>query len=194
MCSENSLQYTKVYIPFSGFYCTEHYDFLEGLVEADMEYWQDYPEEERPVEQNVNWTTTHLAYAKDYACCFCALIGVGYDKDSIAVISPTEYNFTNDAIEVKLNYVVLEAIFNDVKQGIKKGVEQDIFSAVVKNRFLPHSGYIPFYSANPNDWSNPKKFGVIEWETVLHAYALSLSDDYYNEITDEINENFELIY
>lgn len=65
------------------------------------------------------------------------------------IVSPKEYNFTNDSINVsvKLNLKVLIDLINDRKENAR---------TYFKDKYTSCSGFISFHSNDIEDWLNPK--------------------------------------
>lgn len=145
----------KTYLPvFTGFYGTlfesdetsELDDINEKREKQELSpiTWDDckwdYKEyNERVAKAAVNWVENAL---KDI---FKTKITIEFEE----LISPREYSFANDSINVVISYKVGEFL-PELKKYLNDNWEE--FSHYIKDRYTSCSGFSSFYSNNANTW------------------------------------------
>lgn len=161
----------ETYLPlFSGFYSTiwelqtDNFCYSENCTFEDLEI--DYKEYENDV-------CKHIADFVESNCPFIKSVKFQ------SVVSPKEYNFTNDSANVLIDYKVkdLAKYMIDNKEALNE---------FLKSRYTSRSGFISFYDNNFNDWfTDTKGFKDLSLDT--HKLG-SLLDFYFeNECFEEIN-------
>lgn len=166
-------------IPFDGFYQSESMaqledDFHEFDV-VQVGFTQDQMLEE------VNWKQVF----EDFARLFAEKtqeelndLGMNIEFTFAELISPKEYNFETDVILVELPDLDTSALVLTAHKNC-----YTTFKEVVEDLFTPRSGFIPFYSNDPDryKWGSP-----FEWDhNELYAAFLSIIKA---EVIDDLME------
>lgn len=169
---------------FDGFYGCP---FTEGIEERELQSLsEDYPQIKDDIWEFVGYEKFYNSIAE----AFCDEIGnilmemnliQSYKFESLH--SPRFYNFSNDSINVKFTTNPINRI--KILSYLKNNFEE--FTEFIKEKYTPFSGFIPYYSNDPNDWYNE--------ESLKHEHKLGqiLNFILINEEIkeDEIFENIQ---
>lgn len=158
------------YLPiFTGFYNTifdESDSFIECELNDESEFREHYPElpEEMPwdfIRENfwdcIDCQAGNLAVAQALADALPGLLpdyvkGVEFEE----LRSPREYNFANDAVNLKIT-VDVSAIRKFLKEN------RDAFAAWLKSRYTSRSGFISSYPSDLENWYvDTKNFSAMD--------------------------------
>ena len=142
-------------IPFTGFYYSTHSDHFDAYAENENDELSDLYYNE--IYDLINWKNVFETYCK--IAYIPAFIDILEDETEISInesdivftelVAPREYNYTTDKIIVEINEQLVTKLYNFM---ISDPERLSIFSQSVKKYFQPRSGFIPFYSDNPNEW------------------------------------------
>lgn len=125
-------------LPFSGFYGSIHDNTIDWVIESELESLNlNYD------QADLDCSEVFLAYAQYYTNWVSTEtdIPIVFEK----LVSPREYNFETDRIYIQLDD-------DTVRRLHAKYVNDPAFAKRVEDIFTPCSGWIPFYSADIEDW------------------------------------------
>ena len=160
---------TKTWLPlFSGFYNTiwddddrtredikyqlESDDYTEGLLLS--------PERVKFIEDNFYGTKEYDESWIDYTnqvvsgmveaveSALNSTFGLNLCFSSGSLVSPREYNFTNDSINIDVKYTKLDKKI--IKEYILANIES--FTVYIKNGYTSYDGFSSYHSNNAIDW------------------------------------------
>ena len=141
----------QTFLPvFDGFYNTLFEDLIDNTVDNAIEYHN---------EQN----DTNLSYDNfdfDYASiqneiCKDAVIKIEEKLNEIGIncsikyetlVSPRDYNFINDSINIEINFKKFSRVIEILEQNY------DLFTQYIKEHYTSCSGFISSYSNYSSDW------------------------------------------
>ena len=184
------------YLPvFNGFYSTlfecdrEEEEILSYNEENDTDLkwddfnWSYYDYHKRVAERCVDEIEREL---KD-------LFNV--ELEFAGLISPREYNFSNDSINV--NYYLENADFDKLIQYLKDNT--DAFAEYLEDRYKSRSGFVSFFEYDVKTWLDDY---LLNDEKLTHCFGSVLDFYFHNEgftdedlsslVADEMYINFEL--
>ena len=169
----------KTILNFGGFYGSTHSLNIDKMIEMYEE-----PNEE------TNETSEFDNYSElinDYTKCYVSFINelVGIELSFLELISPREYNFSTDKIEVECSKVDILKII----QYIKKNQLNEDFDEHANKATTSIGGYIPFYSLQ--DVFKSENRGILL--QLLLDTIISESGDEFESYYD-IQNMYELIY
>lgn len=142
-------------IPFAGFYNTWHGAEFDDAFEYMFDIDGSGAEYAALLAQRfwgtIDWRAAHTDYAMAYADNFAAALGTKCAWEEM--VSPREYNFTNDSLFAKFDAAHLRAWMarDDIRN------ELDVVAA---DMFTSRSGFISHYSPDVSDWGND----VADWD------------------------------
>lgn len=158
-------------IPFSGFYESQLSDALDreeeliadNTVENDEGFGRSAAEIQEAMYFVTDYKKAHEHIAKEYAEQFAEYVKP-YTLEFESMDSPREYNFTTDRVFMTISDKDFRAMRN--------ATSNDIFAALVRERFTSRSGFASHYS---NDWRDWHYKPLEDWDhnevgTLLEAY------------------------
>ena len=179
----------QTFLPvFNGFYNTLFEDILDNAVDNAIEYHN---------EQNstgLNYDNFDFDFASiQREICKDAVIKIEEKLNEIGIncsikyetlVSPREYNFDNDSINIEINFKKFSQVIEILKQNY------DSFSQYIKEHYTSCSGFISSYSNYSSDWIEDLKNDA---ENEAHKVGAVL-DFILQELEDYKPENlyFEL--
>lgn len=151
-------------IPFSGFYNSLHDSSLDDALD---QMFSDHATgctvnhklRDRAFDA-CQWGLVHGNYAAEYAKALAAEFKIALTFESLK--SPREYNFDTDRIFCEIE-------LDEVKR-IRAETSEKVFRDKVRERFTPCDGFIPFYSANLDNWDEIETWDHNEVGTLIAAY------------------------
>lgn len=181
----------KTFLPvFNGFYGTFFESIIEDSENREIEFYNE------DNETALNWCDFIFDYDKikkeiSLKCCEeienkLNEIGIICEITYQDLISPKFYNFSNDSINIEINF----KDFNQVIKILEDSIE--IFTAYIRDRYTSRSGFISNHSNYASDWIEDLKNDP-EGEThkvgaVLEFILIELEqyNDYnlYNDVTE----------
>lgn len=166
-------QRIELQVPFAGFYESIHDDAVERALE-DIDEWTGESH-----AQNFSYSIKNMRqYVKSYLTRFESRLPCEDKFTNFHVISPKEYNFETDKVFAELHVSTLRTIFSEIKSQDEKGFRQR-----VAGELESRSGFVPFYSADLDDWGDDPA----EWESA----QLELMVRYYMELTHDNDDDWE---
>lgn len=187
----------ETFIPFSGFYNSNHDAILDDAIEQTFSYDQ-VPDN---FYDHVDWQKVHDAYARNYTGHFetwLSSIDQSVNITSLqyeSLYSPREYNFETDRIKCTISLADVQTLMAATNQG-------DLAN-VIKERFTSRSGFISFYSNDVLTWLEKplETWDANEIETLILAFISSMGeqlDDYeimeHSRCNDGIDQSLEAGY
>ena len=184
----NTTNKIEIQLPFSGFYYSIHDSYIDNHIECELDYLESelgYTDEQLGTIKDrfydMDYAPIRKAicehYIKAYNAVFYDEYGIYLDLEYSQLISPRFYNFETD----RLYALIDESIYNEVTALIKS----EDFKVVLKEKFKPQSGFMPFQSTldaiENNDtvlFSTELLEMLLPEETVINNY----------QYTDNINE------
>ena len=166
---------TNTWLPiFPGFYNTI---FETDTEESEIEYYNEQRAERGlpPLEYH-DFTFDYATRNYEIAQCACEFIKQALAKFGVLdvamekVVSPRQYNFTNDSIDCVITYD--EAV---VQKYINEHIEE--FKQYLRGRYTSRDGFASFYSADVEDWK--------EWSGDKHMVGSVLDFICRNEEIDQ---------
>lgn len=164
---------TTAFIPFSGFYESDHDAILDDEWEQCFQNDDGVVNAELLDKANgvVNWKTAKLEYAKVYTEYLSDHMKTYWVKDGRStplwtfheLHSPREYNFTTDRIEVKISKNVLKKML--------KAVGMDGLEAMARQHMTSRSGFHSFYNPDPNTWGPLYSWDFNQNGELVQAYC-----------------------
>ena len=161
----------SVRIPFSGFYNTEHEAMLDQEMESDVDYLEnDCGLSDADVERytaatldHVDWRKCHEAYAREYVQALAEMFEPYTEWEFSELVSPREYNYSNDAIIAGIDKAALENIL--------ALTPRETLADLVKAQYTSYSGFHSYYSNDLGQWPSD----LAEWKecqlgTLLEAW------------------------
>ena len=146
----------QTFLPvFNGFYNTLFENILDNAVDNQIEYYN---------EQN----GTNLSYDNfdfDFTTiqnkiCIDAVskieeklneIGINCTINFETLVSPREYNFSNDSINIEINFKKFSRVIEILEQNY------DSFSQYIKDNYTSRDGFISSHSSYASDWMEDLK-------------------------------------
>lgn len=185
----NTLNKIEIQLPFSGFYHSIHDMYIDNHIEYELEYLESelgYTDEQLDVIKDRFYMMDYAPirkvicehYIQAYNAVFYDEYHIHLDLEYSQLISPRFYNFETD----RLYALIDESIYNEVSALINS----EDFKAMLKDKFKPQSGFMPFQSTldaiENNDtvlFSAELLEQLLPEETVINDYQYS---DNINEV------------
>ena len=141
----------QTFLPvFNGFYNTLFEEILENATDNAIEYYN---------EQNntlLNYDDFDFNYNLIMSeICKDAILKVEDKLNEIGInctinfetlISPREYNFSNDSINIEINFKKFSQVIEILEQNY------DLFTQYIKENYTSRDGFISIYSRYASDW------------------------------------------
>lgn len=193
----------KVYIPFNGFYGSILDDYIQSEVEFSVEC--EAEDTGKVYDWNLNYDIVNKKVASLWSDCFMSDIEnrmkTTFKYHFNKLISPKEYNFSTDVIEVE----IADDDMKDIHSYVMSNSLFYILKDLVREELKERSGFIPFHSVNILEWNQDvttwtasqcellfRTFMLDGFESVAD-YEMYFLDFFKNQIDDAIEDNFELI-
>lgn len=156
---------------------------LDFEVESNIEYFtSDECDQERRILADAcavadavwrvaDWSIAHGMIARDYLERFADAMNehcdakpdCGFALDFELVNSPKEYNFTSDRLFAFIDETAAQFMLDNTSPGT--------LADAIRERHTSRSGFISFYSCNPQAWNKPiSQWDHNELETLLIAF------------------------
>jgi hypothetical protein len=150
-------------IPFSGFYESIHDANIDSALEIMVSDDSGEPDTERlnAAYAAIDWRKVHLAYAQEYASTLADECAATWQF--VKLVSPREYNFRTDEIDVSISMAEL--------QRMMALVDRAPLAALVAERLAPRSGFAPFYSDDLEDWGDLAEWDAPQLSLLVEAYC-----------------------
>ena len=174
---------------FPGFYESECRYQLDQCFKTDIEHLetechatQDQIDQFAELASDTpNWKAIHLAYAKSFVERLNNLLEPGIELQFEEMTSPREYNYSTDAIFVKMSQSALKKMLAETpKEALEK---------LIKAQYTSRSGFQSYYPDSLKDWpADLAEWGEPQLGTLLEAFMLETVDPDDLEIEQLMNE------
>jgi len=170
-------------IPFSGFYNSLHDSSLDDALDQMFSdpatgCWVNHKLRDRAFGA-CQWGLVHGNYAAAYAKALADEFKIALTFESLK--SPREYNFDTDRIFCEIE-------LDEVKR-IRAETSEKALRDKVRERFTPCDGFIPFYSANLDEWDEIETWDHNEVGTLIAAYVEQESEQLRGDTFDQFAEH-----
>lgn len=194
----NMSDMVEIEVPFCGLYNTvfdAEINFrldneATNLLEQD-EFGESYPDlEHQDVVEGfhhvADFSDVHTGIAKTYVDSFFKKVREKTDIDIgsheySGMVSPKQYNFSNDRVFAKVPLSKMQAMFESHKEDSFKNLKK-----IIEHRHTSRDGFASYYSAEVKDWLEKP---LVEWDhnelsTLLIATLDNEIHDYLGFIQD----------
>ena len=141
----------QTFLPvFNGFYNTLFEDILDNAVDNVIEYYNEQNNTSLNYDDfDFDFTTIQNEICRD------AILKVEEKLNEIGInctinfenlVSPREYNFYNDSINIEINFKKFSQVIEILEQNY------DSFSKYIKDNYTSRDGFISSYSNYSSDW------------------------------------------
>ena len=141
----------QTFLPvFNGFYNTLFEDLIDNAVDNQIEYYNEQKGTELNYDDfNFDFITLQNEICKDAVSKIeekLNEIGINCKIIYENLISPREYNFSNDSINIEINFKKFSQVIEILEQNF------DSFAQYIKDHYTSCSGFISSYSSYASDW------------------------------------------
>lgn len=188
----NTSNKIEIQLPFSGFYYSIHDSYIDNHIEYELDYLESelgYTEEQLEIIKDkfymMDYAPIRKAICEHYINAYNAVFYDEYDihldLEYSQLISPQFYNFETD----RLYAFIDESVFNEVTALINT---QD-FKAMLKDKFKPQSGFMPFQSTLDAIENNDAILFSAELLEQLLPEEQVINDYQYTDCINEVVSN-----
>jgi hypothetical protein len=167
-------------IPFSGFYESTHDAALDDALHS---MFQDDCGDATPAydiaSDAIDWRAAHIAYARLYADWLASECNATWQFDEMN--SPRFYNYETDQIRATITLAEL--------QRMQSSIDRADWLALCEERLTARSGFIPFYSSNPDTWGELHEWEAPQLGLLVECYCNAYCDEQHRawELVDDCN-------
>ena len=141
----------QTFLPvFNGFYNTLFEDIIDKAVDYQIEYYNEQNNTSLNYDDfNFNYNLIKNEISKDAVSKIeekLNEIGINCKIIYENLISPREYNFSNDSINIEINLKKFSRVIEILEQNY------DSFSQYIKEHYTSRDGFISIYSSYASDW------------------------------------------
>ena len=141
----------QTFLPvFNGFYNTLFEYLIDNAVNNQIEYYNEQNSTELNYDDfNFDFITLQNEICKDAVSKIeekLNEIGINCKIIYENLISPREYNFSNDSINIEINFKKFSQVIEILEQNY------DSFAQYIKDHYTSCSGFISSYSSYASDW------------------------------------------
>ena len=141
----------QTFLPvFNGFYNTLFDDIIDNAVDNQIEYYNEQNDTNLSYDNfDFDFITLQNEICKDAVSKVenkLNEIGINCTINFDTLISPREYNFSNDSINIEINFKKFSQVIETIEQNY------DSFSQYIKEHYTSCSGFISSYSNYSSDW------------------------------------------
>ncbi len=184
----NASNKIEIQLPFSGFYESIHDMYIDNHIEYELDYLETelgYTDEQLDIIKDRFYDMDYAPirkticehYINAYNAVFYDEYNIHLDLEYSQLISPKFYNFETD----RLYALIDESIYNEVTALVNK----EEFKVMLKDKFKPQSGFMPFQSTLDAIENNDTVLFSAELLEMLLPEEQVINDYQY---TDNINE------
>ena len=181
----------QTFLPvFNGFYNTLFEDLIDNATDNAIEWYN----EQNGTELNYDDFDFNFVLIKNEICRDAVLkvedklneIGINCTINFDTLISPREYNFDNDSINININFKKFSRVIEILEQNY------DSFSQYIKDNYTSCSGFISSHSSYASDWmedlrengeNEAHKVGAV-LDFILQEIEEYKPDDLYYELCE----------
>ena len=141
----------QTFLPvFNGFYNTLFEDLIDNAVDGAMEYYNEQNNTSLNYDDfDFNFVSIQNEICKDAISKVedkLNEIGINCTINFETLVSPREYNFSNDSINIEINFKKFSQVIEILEQNF------DSFSQYIKEHYTSCSGFISSFSSYASDW------------------------------------------
>ena len=141
----------QTFLPvFNGFYNTLFENILDNAADNAIEYYNEQNNTSLNYDNfNFDFITLQNEICKDAVLKVeekLNEIGINCTINFENLISPREYNFDNDSINIEINFKKFSRVIEILEQNY------DSFSKYIKDNYTSRDGFISNYSSYASDW------------------------------------------
>ena len=141
----------QTFLPiFNGFYNTLFENILDNAVDNQIEYYNEQNGTELNYDDfNFDFITLKNEICKDSVSKIeekLNEIGINCTINFETLISPRGYNFSNDSINIEINFKKFSQVIEILEQNY------DLFTQYIKDNYTSRDGFISSYSSYASDW------------------------------------------
>ena len=146
----------QTFLPvFNGFYNTLFEDLIDNAVDNQIEYYNEQNGTELNYDDfDFNFVSIQNEICKDAVSKIeekLNEIGINCSIIYENLISPREYNFSNDSINIEINFKKFSQVIEILEQNY------DSFYQYIKDNYTSCSGFISSHSRYSSDWMEDLK-------------------------------------
>ena len=146
----------QTFLPvFNGFYNTLFENILDNAVDNAIEYYNEQNNTSLNYDDfNFDFTTIQNEICRDAISKTeekLNEIGINCTINFETLVSPREYNFYNDSINIEINFKKFSQVIEILEQNY------DLFSKYIKHDYTSRDGFISSYSSYSSDWMEDLK-------------------------------------
>ena len=174
----------QTFLPvFNGFYNTLFEDILDNAVNDAIEWYNEDNNTSLNYDDfNFNFTIIKNEICKDAVSKIeekLNEIGINCTINFETLVSPREYNFSNDSINIEINFKKFSRVIEILEQNF------DSFTQYIKDNYTSRDGFISNYSSYASDWMEDLRENA---ENEAHKVGAAL-DFILQEIEEYKDEN-----
>ena len=141
----------QTFLPvFNGFYNTLFENILDNAIDYEIEFYNERNNTSLKYDDfDFDFTTIKNEICKDAVSKIeekLNEIGINCSIKYDNLISPREYNFYNDSINIEINFKKFSQVIEILEQNF------DSFTKYIREHYTSHSGFISSYSSYASDW------------------------------------------
>ena len=141
----------QTFLPvFNGFYNTLFENILDNAVDNQIEYYNEQNESDLNYDNfNFGFITIKNEICKDAVSKIeekLNEIGINCTINFETLVSPREYNFSNDSINIEINFKKFSRVIEILEQNY------DSFSQYIKEHYTSRDGFVSSHSSYASDW------------------------------------------
>ena len=141
----------QTFLPvFNGFYNTLFENILDNATDNAIEWYNEDNKKSLNYDDfDFNFDSIMQEICKDAVSKIeekLNEIGINCSIKYDTLISPREYNFSNDSINIEINFKKFSQVIEILEQNY------DLFSQYIKEHYTSCSGFISSYSSYSSDW------------------------------------------
>lgn len=141
----------QTFLPvFNGFYNTLFEDLIDNVVDNQIEYYNEQNGTELSYDDfNFDFDSIMQEICKDAVSKIeekLNEIGINCSIIYENLISPREYNFSNDSINIEINFKKFSQVIEILEQNF------DSFAQYIKENYTSRDGFISSFSSYASDW------------------------------------------
>ena len=141
----------QTFLPvFNGFYNTLFEDLIDNVVDNQIEYYNEQNNTDLVYDDfNFDFDSIMQEICKDAVSKIeekLNEIGINCTINFETLVSPREYNFRNDSINIEINFKKFSQVIEILEQNF------DSFSQYIKYHYTSRDGFISSFSSYASDW------------------------------------------
>ena len=181
----------QTFLPvFNGFYNTLFENLIDNAVDGAIEYHNEQNGTDLVHDDfNFNFDSIMQEICKDAVSKIeekLNEIGINCKIKFESLISPREYNFFNDSINIEINFKKFSQVIEILEQNF------DLFTQYIKDNYASRDGFISSHSSYASDWmddliedaeNEAHKVGAV-LDFILQEIEEYKDEDLYSDLCD----------